>query len=96
VDVTFRRLVDDDLPLLHRWLNEPGVVRWWEDDDVSWDGVVRDYGRAARRQRRLLAGAGEGRLPLRRHGGRQVRPGAAHGDSERASPLKGRAPTIGV
>jgi aminoglycoside 6'-N-acetyltransferase len=44
VHVTFRRLSDDDLPLLHRWLNEPGVVRWWEGDDVSWEGVVRDYG----------------------------------------------------
>src|SRR6476659_8903017 len=44
VDVTFRGLTDDDLPLLHRWLNEPGVVRWWEGDDVSWEGVVRDYG----------------------------------------------------
>jgi aminoglycoside 6'-N-acetyltransferase len=44
VDVTFRRLVDDDLPMLHRWLNEPGIVRWWEGDDVSWEGVVRDYG----------------------------------------------------
>jgi aminoglycoside 6'-N-acetyltransferase len=42
--VTFRRLVDDDLPMMHRWLNEPGVVRWWEGDDVSWEGVVRDYG----------------------------------------------------
>jgi hypothetical protein len=44
VQVTFRPLVDADLPMLHGWLNEPGVVRWWEDDDVSWDGVVRDYG----------------------------------------------------
>lgn len=44
VEVTFRRLADDDLPMLHRWLNEPGVVRWWEGDDVSWDAVVRDYG----------------------------------------------------
>lgn len=47
VDVTFRRLVDDDLPMLHRWLNETGVVRWWEGDDVSWDGVARDYGSKA-------------------------------------------------
>ena len=30
--------------MLHRWLNEPGVVRWWEGDDVSWEAVVRDYG----------------------------------------------------
>jgi len=44
VELTFRPLTDDDLPLLHRWLNDPGVVRWWEGDDVSWDGVVRDYG----------------------------------------------------
>jgi RimJ/RimL family protein N-acetyltransferase len=37
----------DDLPLLHRWLNDPLVVRWWEGDDVSWLGVVRDYGDVA-------------------------------------------------
>lgn len=47
VDVEFRRLVDDDLPLLHRWLNEPGVVRWWEGDDVSEEAVKRDYGSAS-------------------------------------------------
>lgn len=42
--VSFRRLVDDDLPLMFRWLNEPGVVEWWEGDDVSWEAVVKDYG----------------------------------------------------
>jgi RimJ/RimL family protein N-acetyltransferase len=47
VDLTFRPLVDDDLQMLRRWLNEPGVVRWWEGDDVSWDAVVRDYGSAS-------------------------------------------------
>jgi aminoglycoside 6'-N-acetyltransferase len=47
VDVTFRRLRDEDLPMLHRWLNEPGVVRWWEGDDVSWEAVVEDYGSAS-------------------------------------------------
>ena len=44
VDVEFRRVTDDDLVLLHGWLNEPGIVRWWEGDDVSWDAVVRQYG----------------------------------------------------
>jgi aminoglycoside 6'-N-acetyltransferase len=44
VTFTFRRLTDDDLPMLHKWLNEPGIVEWWEGDDVSWEGVVRDYG----------------------------------------------------
>lgn len=42
-DVHFDRLREDHLSLLHHWLNEPGVVRWWEGDDVSWDAVVRDY-----------------------------------------------------
>ena len=41
---TFRRLTDDDLALLHEWLNEPGVVRFWEGDDVSWPGVIAQYG----------------------------------------------------
>lgn len=41
---TFRPLTDDDLTLLHVWLNEPGVVRFWEGDDVSWPGVIADYG----------------------------------------------------
>ncbi|MEE8601546.1 GNAT family N-acetyltransferase [Euzebya tangerina] len=40
----FRRLTDDDLPLMHEWLNEPGVVAWWEGEDVSWDAVVAEYG----------------------------------------------------
>lgn len=45
--VELRRLGDEDLPTLHRWLQEPGVVRWWEGDDVSWEAVVRDYGSEA-------------------------------------------------
>ena len=44
--VAFRRLSVADLSTLHGWLNEPGVVRWWEGDDVSWEAVVRDYGSA--------------------------------------------------
>ena len=46
MDVRVRRLTDDDLQQLHAWLNEPGVVQWWEGDDVSWDNVVREYGSA--------------------------------------------------
>lgn len=41
---TFRALEEADLPTLHRWLNDPEVVRWWEGDDVSWPSVVADYG----------------------------------------------------
>lgn len=41
--ITFHPLGGDDLSLLHRWLNDPEIVKWWEGDDVSWAGVVRDY-----------------------------------------------------
>ena len=47
MEITFRRLLETDLPMLHGWLNEPGIVRWWEGDDVSWEAVVRDYGPAS-------------------------------------------------
>jgi RimJ/RimL family protein N-acetyltransferase len=43
-DITFRPLRDDDLPLMHRWLNDPAVVQWWEGADVSWPAVVSRYG----------------------------------------------------
>lgn len=42
--ITFRPLEDGDLRLMHRWLNDPAVVEWWEGEDVSWPAVVRDYG----------------------------------------------------
>lgn len=42
--ISFRRVERPDLPLLHRWLNEPGVVRWWEGDDVSPAAVERAHG----------------------------------------------------
>lgn len=41
--ITFRPLTSTDLPLLHRWLNDPAVVAWWEGEDVSWPAVERDY-----------------------------------------------------
>lgn len=43
MEFRFRPLVDDDLPTMHRWLNEPGIIEWWEGDDVTWERVVRDY-----------------------------------------------------
>ena len=36
----FRPLRDEDLRLLHRWLNDPAVVRWWEGADLSWRAIV--------------------------------------------------------
>ena len=42
--IDFRPLADADLEMMHVWLNEPGVVRWWEGEDVSMPAVVNDYG----------------------------------------------------
>jgi aminoglycoside 6'-N-acetyltransferase len=61
VVVTFRRLVDADLPMLHGWLNEPGVVRWWEGDDDSWEAVVAEYGSANTDPTEHWIGAVDGR-----------------------------------
>jgi hypothetical protein len=44
VDVVFRRLVMDDLPLLQRWLQDPDVQWWFKDDDLSPEGIVAEYG----------------------------------------------------
>lgn len=41
--ITFRPLADRDFELVHRWLNEPGVIEWWEGDDVSPEAVRRHY-----------------------------------------------------
>lgn len=43
MDLRFRRLTHDDLPMMHRWLNDPEIMEWWEGDDVSWAGVLSDY-----------------------------------------------------
>jgi aminoglycoside 6'-N-acetyltransferase len=35
--IGFRRMALDDLPLMHRWLQEPHVLEWW------WGGVAPPY-----------------------------------------------------
>lgn len=39
----FRRLARNDFSLLSRWLTQPHVARWW-DDDPSLDAIEADYG----------------------------------------------------
>ena len=41
--VAFRPLRREDFPLLSRWLAEPLVDRWW-NDEASPEAVERDYG----------------------------------------------------
>ncbi len=35
--IGFRRMVMDDLPLMHRWLQTPHVLEWW------WGGIAPPY-----------------------------------------------------
>ena len=46
-ELDWRPLVRDDLPLLGRWLAEPGVARWW-NHETSPDAVERDFGPSVR------------------------------------------------
>lgn len=34
----------DDLPILHRWLQDPEVQRWFQEDDLSAEGIAAEYG----------------------------------------------------
>lgn len=43
----WRPLARDDLPLLGRWLAEPGVARWWNHES-SPEAVERDFGPSVR------------------------------------------------
>ena len=38
----FRPMTEADLPLLHRWLNEPHVTRWWGEPAAQFDLVSGD------------------------------------------------------
>ena len=46
-ELDWRPLVRDDLPLLGRWLAEPGVARWW-NSETSPEAVERDFGPSVR------------------------------------------------
>jgi uncharacterized protein (DUF2236 family)/RimJ/RimL family protein N-acetyltransferase len=45
--ITWRRLTEDDFPLLKQWLERPHVARWW-NHETSIEAVTRDFGPAAR------------------------------------------------
>lgn len=41
--VTLRAMTEDDLPLLHAWLQEPHIVEWWGGDRPSLEVVREQY-----------------------------------------------------
>ncbi|MFD9949448.1 GNAT family N-acetyltransferase [Nonomuraea sp. NPDC059023] len=45
--ITWRRLAEDDFPLVKQWLERPHVARWW-NHETSAEAVARDFGPAAR------------------------------------------------
>ncbi|UGQ12976.1 acetyltransferase [Yinghuangia sp. ASG 101] len=45
--ITWRRVTEDDFPLLRAWLSRPHVARWWNHETTA-EAVARDFGPAAR------------------------------------------------
>jgi AacA4 family aminoglycoside N(6')-acetyltransferase len=41
--VTLRLMTEDDLPLLHDWLNRPHIVEWWGGERPSFEEVRTKY-----------------------------------------------------
>ena len=41
--ISFRRLRSSDLALMHRWLNEPHVRRWWYAEGSSYEEIEDHY-----------------------------------------------------
>ncbi|MER6029775.1 GNAT family N-acetyltransferase [Streptomyces sp. NPDC001851] len=44
---TWRRIEEQDFPLLRTWLKPPHVKRWW-NHETTVEAVARDFGPAAR------------------------------------------------
>lgn len=47
MEFTWRRIGEQDFPLLRRWLEQPHVKRWWNHETTA-EAVARDFGPAAR------------------------------------------------
>ncbi|MEU4226294.1 GNAT family N-acetyltransferase [Nonomuraea sp. NPDC026600] len=45
--ITWRRLDEQDFPLLQQWLEQPHVARWW-NHQTSLEAVARDFGGIAK------------------------------------------------
>ncbi|MEV8046876.1 GNAT family N-acetyltransferase [Streptomyces griseoluteus] len=47
MEITWRRIEEQDFPLLRRWLQQPHVQRWW-NHETTVEAVARDFGPATR------------------------------------------------
>jgi AacA4 family aminoglycoside N(6')-acetyltransferase len=41
--IELRLMREDDLPLLHTWLNRPHVAQWWDHEHLSLEEVRAEY-----------------------------------------------------
>lgn len=41
--ISFRPLIKDDLPMLHRWLNEPHMRSFYQRNPISIEDVIKKY-----------------------------------------------------
>ncbi|HCA6440331.1 TPA: GNAT family N-acetyltransferase, partial [Pseudomonas aeruginosa] len=41
--VTLRPMTEDDIGMLHEWLNRPHIVEWWGGERPSLEEVKEDY-----------------------------------------------------
>jgi RimJ/RimL family protein N-acetyltransferase len=46
--ITFRKLQEADLPLMHKWLNTPHVSQWWVEDGkrnliIAYEEIIKHY-----------------------------------------------------
>ena len=41
--VTLRLMTEQDIPMLHDWLNRPHIVEWWGGETPTLDEVQADY-----------------------------------------------------
>lgn len=41
--ISFRKMEEDDLKILHQWLNEEFVIEWYTKEPVTYEKVLEKY-----------------------------------------------------
>ena len=51
--IDLRLMTEDDLPMLHEWLNRPHIVEWWGGERPSFEEVRTEYQPSTLREHRV-------------------------------------------
>ena len=54
-EIAFRPLTETDIPMLKRWLEDPDVAPWYEEDSLELGYLVEEYGAIIRGEEAMLA-----------------------------------------